>query len=97
MSAKDPRRLPERDPVSQAVVGIGFLLLIGWFVWSLLSPPVLRMRPELRAEPIPRDFGLVERIPRRPGVPEGRSIPRAFEGTRPAPREDTLRMPPMRR
>jgi hypothetical protein len=72
MSPQDRNTLPERDPVSLAVVGISFLLLVGWFVWSMLFPPILRVPPALRVEPIPRNFGVVERLPTgRPGRPGG--------------------------
>jgi hypothetical protein len=63
MATENEKGLPQCDPVGATVVGITFLLLIAWFVWYLVSPPVLRVPPELRKEPIPPDYGLRERIP----------------------------------
>jgi hypothetical protein len=71
VTSPDRDRLPDCDPVSSAAVCVLFLLLVGWFVWHLVAPPVLRVSPALRAEPIPPDYGARDPVSRRlfPPVP----------------------------
>jgi hypothetical protein len=71
--------------VTTAIVAVTFLLMIVWFVWSLVSPPVLRVPPELRRDPIPRNYGVIERPPAR--------SPLAPTATPTAPGRDTIPHP----